>query len=399
MSAAPAMPRFLFVTIPEKGHLHPLIGPAQRLQEAGAAVAFHAPYDLREALARAGLDTFLGPDTPAPAGHRGEAFAARVADPAWLRAWIRSLLLDATPAGVEPIRAAIRAWRPDVVALDPMVYAAVIAAALEGVPWAALSNSLNPCLPDDFDSELLATVRGLAVDRDALFARYGLRVDFRGCDALSPRLTVAFATPRLVGRPVPGVHLVGPSFPAGPRGDEVDFPWERLRPERPLVYLSLGSQIYHQPTIFRAVIGACADRPVDLVIAASDLAAPGALGPLPTNVTAVRYAPQRALLARARAFVTHGGANSVMEAAAAGVPLLVTPICNDQWHNARFVAEAGVGLALDLRTAPPAALAAALDALLADEPLRERARALAESYRRDGAQEAARLLLALAAGA
>jgi len=393
------MPRFLFVTIPEKGHLHPLIGPAQRLQEAGAAVAFYAPYDLREALARAGLDTFLGPGTPAPAGHRGEAFAARVADPAWLRAWIRSLLLDATPAGVEPIRAAIRAWRPDVVALDPMVYAAVIAAALEGVPWAALSNSLNPCLPDDFDSELLATVRGLAVDRDALFARYGLRVDFRGCDALSPRLTVAFATPRLVGRPVPGVHLVGPSFPAGLRGDEVDFPWERLRPERPLVYLSLGSQIYHQPTIFRAVIGACAHRPVDLAIAASDLAAPGALGPLPTNVTAVRYAPQRALLARARAFVTHGGANSVMEAAAAGVPLLVTPLCNDQWHNARFVAEAGVGLALDLRTAPPAALAAALDALLAGEPLREGARALAESYRRDGAQEAARLLLALAAEA
>jgi zeaxanthin glucosyltransferase len=392
------MPRVLFVTIPEKGHLHPMIGPAQRLRDAGAEVAFYAPHDLSEALARAGLDTFLGPRAPAPEGHRGAAFAARVADAAWLRGWIRALLVDAAPAAVEPVRAVIRGWRPDAVALDPMVYGAVIAASLEGVPWASLSNSLNPCLPDELDSELLATVRELAPARDALFARYGLRGEFRGCDALSPHLTVAFTTRALVGREVPGVHLVGPSSPVGARGDEVGFPWERLRPERPLVYMSLGSQIYHQPAMFRAVIDACAGRGVDLVLSASELVDGDALGALPAGVTAVRYAPQRALLARARAFVTHGGANAVMEAAAAGVPMLVSPICNDQFHNAHFVARAGAGRALDLRAASGAAVWAALDALLGDGGERARAREVAVSYQADGAAAAARLTLALAAG-
>jgi zeaxanthin glucosyltransferase len=394
------MPRVLFVTIPEKGHLHPMIGPAQRLRDAGADVAFYAPSDLSDALARAGLPTFLGPRTrgPAPDEHRGAAFAARVADAAWLRGWIRALLVDAAPAAVEPVREVIRAWRPDVVALDPMVYGAVIAASLEGVPWASLSNSLNPCLPDDADSELLATVRELGPDRDALFARYGLRVAFRGCDALSPHVTVAFTTREFVGRDVPGVHLVGPSSPVGARGDEVDFPWGLLRPERPLVYMSLGSQIYHQPAIFRAVIDACEGRGVDLVLSVSELVDTGELGALPAYVTAVRYAPQRALLERAGVFVTHGGANSVMEAAACGVPMLVSPICNDQFHNAHFVARAGVGRALDLRAASGAAVGAALDVLLGDEGVRARAAGVAQSYRADGAAEAARLMLALAAG-
>jgi UDP:flavonoid glycosyltransferase YjiC (YdhE family) len=391
------MPRVLFCTIPEKGHLHPMIGPAQRLRDAGATVAFYAPHDLSDTLARAGLGGFLGPRMPPPATHRGAAFAARVADPVWLRQWIRALLVDAAPAEVEPVRAVIRAWRPDVVALDPMVYAAVIAASLEGVPWAALSNSLNPCLPDDLDSELLATVRDLGPDRDALFARYGLRAAFRGCDALSPHLTIAFTSRELIGRDVPGVHLVGPSRPSGARGDEVDFPYGRLRPDRPLVYMSLGSQIYHQPAMFRAVIEACEGRDVDLVLSVSDLLDVGGLGALPKHVTAVRYAPQWSLLERARVFVTHGGANSVMEAVTCAVPMLVSPLCNDQFHNAHFVERAGLGVALDLRTARAEAIGTAFDALLGGAGAHERAR-VARSYAADGAAEAARLVLALAAG-
>jgi len=85
-----------------------------------------------------------------------------------------------------------------------------------------------------------------------------------------------------------------------------------------------------------------------------------------------------------------------MEAAACGVPMLVSPICNDQLHNARFVERAGVGVRLDLRTAADAAIGAALDALLGDGGVRERGRVVAESYGADGAAEAARRVLALA---
>ena len=391
------MTRVLFCVIPEKGHLNPYIGPAQALQALGAEVAFHAGADISAQLRAAGIERFVGPRVSPPGDtHRGAAFAARVRDAAWLRQWIKTLLVDAAEDAIGPLRAVIRDIRPDVVAIDPMVYAAAIACELEGVPWAAISNSLNPVLPDELDSELLRTVRWLAPDRDALFSRHGVTAWFRGCDLLSPHLTIAFTTGALVG-PAPGVELVGPSLPRGARGDEVAFPWDWLDPPggapgsagRPLVYCSFGSQIYHQPALFRCVLEAVADQPVQLVVSASDLA----LGPVPRNVLVRPYVPQLALLRRASVLITHGGANSVMEAIACGVPILIAPLCNDQFHQVHFIERAGIGRVFDRDAVWPA-----IAALVAAGPERARMAAVSASYQRDGAAETARLLSELAAG-
>jgi zeaxanthin glucosyltransferase len=396
---ADAVSRILFCIIPEKGHINPYIGPAQHLQAAGHEVAFYACNDISEQLDRAGL-SFIGSRGPGHAAdlRRGAAFAAHVRDPAWLRQWIKTMLLDGVPPEVESLHELFRRWRPTLVAIDPMVYAAAIAAQLEGLPWAALSNSLNPVLPDKLDSELLATVRWLAPERARLFAGYGLNADFRGCDLLSPHLTVAFTSAEFVGRAVPGVELVGPSLPLHRRGDEAALDWERLDPAAPLVYMSLGSQIYYQPTMFRKVIEAVSGSGMQLVLSAAELLGSDQLPPLPAEVHAVRYAPQLTLLQRAAAFITHGGANSVMEALACGVPLLISPLCNDQFHQAHFIEAAGVGRRLDLEQVSPQRIRSVLEELIAAGSLRQRAAAIAASYRRDGAAEAARLLSALAAG-
>ncbi len=117
------------------------------------------------------------------------------------------------------------------------------------------------------------------------------------------------------------------------------------------------------------------------------------LGDLPNNVLAVRDAPQPDLLPRVAALVTHGGANSVMEALSFGVPLLVHPICNDQFHNARFVEESGVGLRADLESLSSEGCWEALSALLGPGRIRDRVAAVQASYRaRDGAREAAGLI-------
>jgi MGT family glycosyltransferase len=382
--------RVLFCVIPEKGHLNPYIGPAQALQALGVEVAFHAGADVSRQLRAAGIERFVGPQVSPPPDdtQRGAAFAARIRDAAWLRQWIKTLLIDAAEDAIEPLRAVLREFRPDVVAIDPMVYAAAIACDLEGVPWAAVSNSLNPALPDHLDSELLRTVRWLAPARDALFARHGLKPRFRGCDLLSPDLTIAFATEEFVG-PVPDVELVGPSLPRGVRGDEVPFPWERLDRGRPIVYCSFGSQIYHQPALFRCILDAVAGQPVQLVASAADLE----LDPIGSNVLVRPYVPQLDLLSRASVMITHGGANSVMEAIACGVPLLVAPLCNDQFHQVHFIERAGIGRAFN-----PDAVWPAIAALLVDGPERTRMAAISASYRRDGAAAAARLLSELAAG-
>lgn len=394
------MKRILFCVVPEKGHVNPCIGPAQHLQAADFEVAFYAPADISAQLDGAGTFAFLGP-RETPERHdlsRGASFAANIRDAAWLRRWIHTLLIDYTPAQVDGIRAVLRQWQPDVVVIDPLLYASAIAAELEGLPWVAMSNSLNPVLPDDLDSDLLRTVRWLAPERDRLFARYGLEARFRGCDILSPHLTLAFTTEDLVGKPPQGVELVGPALPAGPRGDETPFPWDRLDAAKPLVYMSLGSQLYYQPELFAKVIEATCGTSAQLVLSVGELVDTDLLPTADDRVVAVRYAPQLALLQRAQAFINHGGANSVMEALACGVPMLLSPFCNDQFHSAHFVEQAGAGRCLDLERATVQDIAEAIDDLLRPGPLRERAAQIAASYKRDGSAQAARLISELASG-
>jgi zeaxanthin glucosyltransferase len=394
------MKRILFCVVPEKGHVNPCIGPAQHLQAADCEVAFYAPADISAQLEGAGDFTFLGP-RETPERHdlsRGASFAANIRDAAWLRRWIHSLLIEYTPAQVDGIRAILRQWRPDVVVIDPLLYASAIAAELEGLPWVAMSNSLNPVLPDTLDSELLATVRWLAPERDRLFARYGIEAHFRGCDILSPHLTLAFTTEDLVGAAPQGVELVGPALPAGARGDEPPFPWERIDAARPLVYMSLGSQLYYQPELFAKVIQATRATSAQLVLSVGELVNTDLLPVADERVIAVRYAPQLALLRQTHALINHGGANSVMEALACGVPMLLSPFCNDQFHSAWFVERAGAGCRLDLEQASVQEIANAINDLLRPGPLRERAAQIGASYRRDGSAEAARLIIELASG-
>lgn len=393
------MKRVLFCVLPEQGHLNPCIGPAQRLQARGLQVAFHGAGVLAAQLLRAGPFSQLGPAT-APRHdtlRRGAQFAERIRDAAWLRRWIRALLIDQVADQVAPLRALIREWQPDVIVIDPLCYAAAIAAETEQCRWVALSNSLNPVLPAALDSELLATVRELAPARCALFERFAVAAQFRGCDVLSPYLTIAFTTEALVGTPPGGVTLVGPSLPTTVRGDEIDFPWARLDAGLPLVYLSFGSQIYHQPELFAKVTAALRDLPLQLVLSAGELADSLTCATLGARTVIVRYAPQLALLRRARLFITHGGANSVMEALACGVPLLISPLCNDQFHQAHFIERAGVGRHLDLRDASCEDIAAAVQSLLGPGAHHERLEAIQASYCRDGADEAARLISALGA--
>jgi UDP:flavonoid glycosyltransferase YjiC (YdhE family) len=394
------MTRILFCVVPEKGHVNPCIGPAQHLQAADVEVAFYAPADISAQLDAAGAFAFLGP-RETPERHdlsRGASFASNIRDAAWLRRWIHTLLIEYTPALVDGIRAVLRDWRPDVVVIDPLLYAAAIAAELEGLPWVAMSNSLNPVLPDELDSDLLSTVRWLAPERDALFARYGIAARFRGCDILSPHLTLAFTTEDLVGKPPRGVELVGPALPAGPRGDEPPFPWERIDATRPLVYMSLGSQLYYQPDLFAKVIEATRATSAQLVLSVGELVDTDLLPAADERVIAVRYAPQLALLRRSHGFINHGGANSVMEALACAVPMLLSPFCNDQFHSAWFVERAGAGCRVDLERASVQQIADAIGTMLRPGPQRERAAQIAASYRRDGSAGSARLIIELASG-
>jgi len=375
------MKRVLFVVLSEKGHIHPFIGPAQELAHLGVDVGFYAPCDLRIPLGRAGFTrVFAGSDDapPPPDANRGRAFAELVANRKRLRAWIKEMLVDSVPGEVERLTAVVRDFKPDVLIADPMAYAAPIVAAREHIPWAAVSTSLNMVVPQDWTSDLIETT--LSLPRAELFADYGItNAHFRVSDCLSEHLNVTFTTRDLVGSEPPRIVLAGASVPRAERGDVSDT--LNLDEGKPIVFMSLGSQIYHQPRMFETVVEASRGQSWQLVLSMGELAESL---PIPSDVLAVRYAPQLSLLAKARAMITHGGANSVMEALANGVPLLVSPICNDQPHNARFVANAGAGFNCDLTNAHPNEVRKHLAALCTEGPERHAAARIAKSYRNAG---------------
>lgn len=383
------MKHVLLAVLPERGHIHPFLGAAEAIMQRDVRVSFWAPRDVRKILAPLGfVDASAPPGAEAPAAeHRGEAFAALLADRDRLRAWIRTMLVDTVEPAIAPLRAHLRASRPDVVVIDPMFYAAAIAAHEEGIPWLGLSTSLNPCIRDDVESELITTLRTLDPARHALFRDHGIDARFRVSDVLSPGGTFVLSTSALLGDDLPDdglpIHRVGAALPSrapsSTSTDASDAPAER--DERPLVYVSFGSQAYHQPRRLGIVLEAARALDATFVVAMGELADSELARSAPLNVRPVGFAPQLELLGRASAIVTHGGANSVHEALAHGVPLIVSPICNDQPHNAALVAASGCGRVVDLSTASPSALGAVLRDVLSEvSPERAVARSISRSY-------------------
>jgi MGT family glycosyltransferase len=377
------MSRFLFVTLPEKGHYLPLIGPARTLEQRGHEVIFTAPADVEADLKASGASRVLLPDRAEKPSEalRGAALSAILRDPERLRGWIRELLVEAVEPQIEPLRRLLKDVRPDAVVIDTMADFGAIAAELEEVPWVGFATSLNPVLPEGLDSELLRTTRALEPERKRLFARHRRTARFRCSDVLSPRGTAVFSTEALVGPPPQQVELVGPSLR---EAGNLDLGFTM---GRPLIYASFGSQAWHQPQRYELLLSAMQHLDCALLLAMGDLATDQAN----SRVRCVPFADQLAAMKVARVAITHGGANSVMEALAHGVPLLVSPLCNDQPHNLHFIERAGAGRGLDLDSTNVDTLVASLKALIADGPERAAAQTIARSYRRSGNEGAASL--------
>lgn len=123
------------------------------------------------------------------------------------------------------------------------------------------------------------------------------------------------------------------------------FPFERLD-GRPLVYASFGTTFGNRSVGFQTVAKACAALPVQLVVSLGGSEPGSEHADFPGKPIVVRYAPQRELLSRATAVITHAGLNTTLEALSLGVPLLALPIAGDQMGVAARVQYHDVGLTL-----------------------------------------------------
>ena len=100
---------------------------------------------------------------------------------------------------------------------------------------------------------------------------------------------------------------------------------------------------------------------------------------LADNMWGAPSVPQTNVLPLVDVVITHGGNNTTTECFHFGKPMVVLPVFWDQYDNAQRVAEKGFGRRLATYDFDAGELTDAVDALLANEPLRRRMATLAAS--------------------
>ncbi len=346
--------RVMLVTAAYKGHFNGFVAAAEELIAAGAEIVWvctgiaadpSTRPQLEAVAARLGLRHIILDDWWTRASSE-IIFQKQLNDAETRLTRIENFLLGAD-RGVERLVAIMRESSPAVVITDPMLYPAVIASELEGIPYVCVHTSLTAIAPDSVRCERARVEERVREKRADYFRRHGVEPPrVRRLLTLSPFLNTAWTTEEVLGRlaTIPErTALVGPTFPRGPRADEPDFPWQLLREDRPRVYISFGTIYANRAPLLLAFAAAAVECGAQAIVSSSN-ATVREQAPRSPDCLVVPYAPQRELLSRVNVFVTHGGASSFMEGILAGVPQLVVPLGSDQPIQAWFARQARLGL-------------------------------------------------------
>jgi MGT family glycosyltransferase len=379
--------RFLFVVPPFTGHVNPTVPVAKILDERGHEVAWCGLPGTVEHLLPAGA-TFLPATSQEVADHVAAAGERRpdLRGAAAFKFLQEEVLLPLAGAMVDGVDDGVDQFGPDVLVVDQQALAGAVVARRRGLVWATSATTSGE-LVDPLEGLPLvaAAMHRLRVD---LQVSHGIPVDQAeaGDLRLSPHLVVAYTTEALTGPvslDVP-VAFVGPSTLGRPETD--DFDWDLLAPDMPTVLVSLGTlNAEVGGRFFTAAAEACRDQPWQAVF----VAPPELVPDPPPNVVVRTRIPQLAVLARCDAVVSHAGHNTVCESLAAGLPLVVAPIRDDQPVVADQVVNAGAGVRVKFTRVRAEALREVIHHALTDPDLRSAARRIADSFTTAGGAPAA----------
>ncbi|MBV8542761.1 MAG: glycosyltransferase family 1 protein [Pseudonocardiales bacterium] len=380
------MSRFLFVVPPLVGHIMPTVAIGRELADRGNQVAWAGHAETVGPLLPPGARLL-----PVAADFGGETLAQLRRRSLGLRgaAAFRFLWADfLIPLAVSMlpgVAAAVDEFRPDVLVADQQAPAGALVARRRGLPWAT-SATTSAELTDQFST--MPQLGGWARQRlTELQAEVGVSdpIDLR----FSDQLVLAFSTPTLVGPigDLPGHWVfVGPAI--GTRTGGTGFPWDWLCRDRQHVLVSLGTVNQEVGRRFFATavqaVAPLADRLQAIVVAPSDL-----VETVPEHVLVREFVPQLDLLPHLDAVVCHGGHNTVCEALAHGVPLVVAPIRDDQPVIAGQVVNAGAGIRVHFGRVGVTELRDAITTVLDDPSYRAAARRVQTSFTTAGGAAAA----------
>ncbi|HET9094891.1 MAG TPA: glycosyltransferase [Solirubrobacteraceae bacterium] len=360
-------PRRIFLgAFGQPGHAFPMLALGACLVRRGHAVAYETWERWRAPVIGAGMEFLPAPEYPVFPAH-GQALGPYEA------------VARATPA----TRAAIAAWRPDIVVHDILTLAPALAAELEGIPTATLVPHLYPvgarglpafssgarrprtCLGRSlwgwFERPLEAGLRRGRDELNETRRRVGLAPTGRLHGGISPDLCLVATFPQLEyprSWP-PGVHVVGPLLwepPGGPSAVPVPGP-------EPLVVVAPSTS--HDPAhrLVRAALSGLARTEVR-VLASLDRRAPAAPIRASRRARIVNWTSYAEAMDGASLVICHGGHGTLARALERGVPVLAVPHSGDMAENAARLDWAGVGLRLPWRLVSPTTVRLAVERAL-----------------------------------
>ena len=357
--------RVLFTCVVGSGHFNPTVPLSRAFVAAGHDVAYATDPDFSGRVRAVGFEAFPAGLDMADARRQ---FLRTMPD--WrsvppvdqIRHLVPGLFagvrVEPMLRDLEPI---IEGWRPDLLVHDSAEMAGAIAAERAGI--AHVEHSFGILRP--------RWLRDLAVAAlEPVCQRLG--VHNPGIGGLGGELYLDICPPGIQRPEIADVPHVQPLRPIGfDEAHDANLPgWLDAPPDRPLVYVTMGTEFGRTPEIFRSILSGLVDDPWETVVTVGGRIDPEALGAWPANVHIERFLPQSRLLARSAVFVAHGGSGALLGALNAGVPMLALPQGADQFVNAERVVDTGIGLRLLPTEMHPDAVRSAVRRLIDDPSYR-----------------------------
>lgn len=269
------------------------------------------------------------------------------------------------PERIGDVRRAVQEWQPDLLVHESGELTAPIVAAQLDLP--SVHHSFGRLVP-------LGCFELAATATEPLWRAAGVEPEpyggvFRG-------VYVDICPPSLASERPPETARVEPLRPTGRSHDgEAPPAWLLALPERPLVYVTLGT-VFNELSLFRVLLDALGELDCNVVATVGNGHDPSALDPIPLNTRVERFVPQALLLPRCSVVVSHGGSGSSLGALAHGIPMLLVPQGADQFDNAEACEAAGVAQVLMPASIRVETIRTAVETLLADTSYSGNARRL-----------------------
>jgi UDP:flavonoid glycosyltransferase YjiC (YdhE family) len=368
--------RVLFCTTGGLGHLLPLRPLASTLRSRGHEVAWVTAPDALPVLRDKGFDLFAAGPTFEASRRR---FSAAHADAASLSgerlsAYTFPRLFGAVlgPEMLEGVDQAVRHWRPDIVVSEPAALAVPLVCESLGLRHVTHGYGLPP--PREY-------LEGAMRFFEPHWRERGLEAPVDGRPHRRLYLDIAPASL------LPGVALARGSVfrfnayrpdPESPSAlpDRLRAALRRSTARRPRVYVTFGT-VFNRSAALNAAARAAARVGATVVVTVGADGDPHSLSALGAHVHVYRFVDQASLLPHCDVVVSHGGAGTMLGAAAHGVPQLVLPQAADHFRNGRALSAVSAGCTVDPESQTVEAVTSCLSTVLTSAALEGGARTLA----------------------